>query len=133
MWDLVLNTEIATLKGTQARVTCFSFTKDFKTLIVGTKDGSIAFYNAQKKFSLIQVVSMSDVVSLPDQEVNTMQYLSFTAQTSFLAIGLSSGSVCVLDLSTMDACFIEKDCVPSEVTHLHYVKPRSASEGSKHG
>ena len=79
MWDLVLNTQIATLKGTQARVTCFAFTKDYKTLIVGTKGGNIAFYNAQKKFSLIQVVSMSDVLNQPDQEVNTMQYLSFTS------------------------------------------------------
>ena len=46
VWDLVLDTQIATLKGTQARVTSFAFTKDYKTLIVGAKDGNIAFYNA---------------------------------------------------------------------------------------
>ena len=72
VWDLVLNSEIATLRGTQARVTCFAFTKDYKTLIVGVKDGSIAFYNTQKNFKLIQAVSLSEVLSQPDQEVNAM-------------------------------------------------------------
>ena len=72
VWDLVLNSEIATLRGTQARVTCFAFTKDYKTLIVGAKDGNVAFYNTLKNFKLIQVVSMSEVLEQPDQEVNTM-------------------------------------------------------------
>lgn len=46
VWDLVLNTEIATIKGAHGgRASCFAFSKDFKTLIIGSRDGTIAFMN----------------------------------------------------------------------------------------
>ena len=47
VWDMVLNKEIATLKNNRGRVSSIQFTKDFKTLIVGSRDGKIALYNAQ--------------------------------------------------------------------------------------
>jgi WD40 repeat protein len=50
VWDLVLNKELANLKGNRGRVTSFQFTKDFKTLIVGSRDGKIVLYNAQDQF-----------------------------------------------------------------------------------
>ena len=45
VWDMVLNKEIAACKGNKGRVTSFEFTNDFKTLIVGARDGKIAMYN----------------------------------------------------------------------------------------
>ena len=54
VWDMVLNTEIATIKGvTSGRATCFAFSNDYKTLIVGYRDGSISFFNTQKEFKMI--------------------------------------------------------------------------------
>lgn len=53
VWDLVLNKEIVSLRNYQARIMCLEFSKDFKTLIVGSKDGMITFYNAQDNFKLI--------------------------------------------------------------------------------
>jgi len=51
VWDLVLNTEIATIKGVKGgRATCFAFSNDFKTLIAGYRDGSISFFHTQKQF-----------------------------------------------------------------------------------
>ena len=51
-------------------------------MIVGTKDGSIAFYNVLKKYKLIQVLDMSEILGEADQEVNALLYLSFNADTS---------------------------------------------------
>ena len=48
VWDMVLNTEIATIKGVHqqsGRATCFAFSKDFTTLMIGYRDGSISFLN----------------------------------------------------------------------------------------
>ena len=46
VWDLVLNTEVVTIKdrGTSGRATCFAFSKDAKTLFVGYRDGTIVFF-----------------------------------------------------------------------------------------
>jgi len=46
VWDLVLNKEIASLKGNKGRVSSLLFTKDFRTMIVGSRDGLIVLYNA---------------------------------------------------------------------------------------
>ncbi len=46
VWDLVLNTEIATIKGQNGRATCFAFSNDFKTLMAGYRDGTISFFNS---------------------------------------------------------------------------------------
>lgn len=51
VWDMVLNTEIATIRGVSpqsGRATCFAFSKDFKTLMIAFRDGSISFINTQK-------------------------------------------------------------------------------------
>lgn len=54
VWDMVLNTEIATIKGaTGGRATCFAFSHDFKTLFVGYRDGSIAFFHTEKEFKML--------------------------------------------------------------------------------
>jgi len=48
IWDMVLNKEIAALKGNKGRVSSFQFTNDYKTLIVGARDGKIALYNTHE-------------------------------------------------------------------------------------
>ena len=56
VWDMVLNTEIATIRGAtvqSGRATCFAFSRDLKTLMIGYRDGSISFLNTQKEFKLI--------------------------------------------------------------------------------
>lgn len=50
VWDLVLNSEIACLRGTIGRVTSFAFSQDQKTLVVGAKDSKIAFYNILENY-----------------------------------------------------------------------------------
>jgi WD40 repeat protein len=50
VWDLVLNKEVAALKGNQGRCTAFLFTNDLKTLFVSARDGKITLYNTQEKF-----------------------------------------------------------------------------------
>lgn len=55
---MVLNKEIASLKGNRGRVTSFQFTNDFKTLIVGARDGKIALYNTHDHFKLITVLDL---------------------------------------------------------------------------
>jgi len=47
VWDLVLNTEIVSIRASQAggRASCFAFSKDFKTLMVASRDSTIAFLN----------------------------------------------------------------------------------------
>ena len=56
VWDLVMNSEVACLRGNQGRVTSMVFSKDLKTLIVGGQDGRVAFYNVSdnyKNFALL--------------------------------------------------------------------------------
>ena len=100
-------------------------------MIVGTKGGHIAFYNVLKKYKLIQVLDMSKILGTPDQEVNSLLYLTFSAETSYLCVGGSTGSMVILDLGTMEPCYVENDFVPSEITYLHMHK--AISETSKHG
>ena len=54
VWDMVLNTEIATVKGVlNGRATCFSFSNDYKTLMIGYRDGTITFLNTLNEFKVI--------------------------------------------------------------------------------
>ena len=48
VWDLVLNSEIATLKAAQGRVSAITFSNDYKTMFVGARDGTVALYNMYK-------------------------------------------------------------------------------------
>lgn len=95
VWDLVLNTEVNTLRASQSggRATCFAFSKDFKTMMVGSRDGSIAFFNTQKNFKLIHRVVCNTALGFAtdEEEINSLVYLNFGGQTSYLAIGTTSG------------------------------------------
>lgn len=82
VWDLVINKEIASIRGSLARITSLCFSKDFKTLIVGAKDGKIAFYNAADNFrqiAMMDAVKDMQVPSLDSEtelEVNALCFLS---------------------------------------------------------
>ena len=45
VWDLVLNKEIAALKGNTGRCTAIQFTNDLKTVFIGARDSKITMYN----------------------------------------------------------------------------------------
>ena len=50
VWDLVLNKEVAALKGNIGRCTALKFTNDLKTVFVGARDGKITLYNCLERF-----------------------------------------------------------------------------------
>jgi hypothetical protein len=68
-----------------------------KTLIVGAKDGKIAFYNATDNFRQIAVMDAVKNMGIPkpnadvDIEVNALCYLSLPKLGQFLAVGTNIG------------------------------------------
>ena len=92
VWDLVLNTEICTIKmptPSAGRATCFAFSKDFKTVMIGYRDGSITFLNTQKEFSLLHIIKCDTKLGFEtdEEEIHAMVYMTFGGQTSYLAVG----------------------------------------------
>ena len=57
-----------------------------------------------------------------DEEVNAMVALSYGGSSSYLAVGVTSGKLVILDLATMEPCFIEEDFVGSETVFLSHRK-----------
>lgn len=82
VWDLVINKEVASLRGSLARITSLCFSKDLKTLIVGAKDGKIAFYNAADNFRQIALMDAVKDMQIPtpdtatELEVNALCFLT---------------------------------------------------------
>ncbi len=72
VWDMVLNKEIAALKGNRGRVTSFQFTNDFKTMIVGARDGKIALYNTHDQFKLITMLDLQELGMQSEEEVTCL-------------------------------------------------------------
>ena len=126
VWDLVLNAEVASLRACQegGRATSFAFSKDFKTMMVGSRDGSIAFFNTEKNFKLIHRVFCNTAIGFAsdEEEVNSLAYLSFSSQASYLAVGSSSGQLVILDLTTMEPCFKEHSYIASETIFVGHRK-----------
>lgn len=123
VWDLVLGSEIATIRGgSSGRATCFAFSSDYKTLMIGFRDGSISFFNTQKEFQMMHELKCDTSLGFvsDEEEVNALIYLNFNSQTSYLAVAVSSGRLAVIDLSTMQPCYHEDhaDYIKSETTHL---------------
>lgn len=91
-----------------------AFSKDFKTLIIGAKDGKIAFYNAHDNFKLIALMDAHKDMGVPlskdkaeaELEVNALAYISMkTGQ--FLAVGTNQGQMCLVDMQTQKLCYKE--------------------------
>lgn len=122
VWDLVLNKELANLKGNRGRVSAFQFTKDFKTLIVGSRDGKIVLYNAQDQFRQIESLELSELGSV-EEEVTCMEYIWISSEKSMLAVGGSLGQLCVIDLSSLRITYAEKQYIASELTFIYHVTP----------
>ena len=104
VWDLVINKEMASLRGSLARISSLCFSKDNKTLIVGAKDGKIAFYNAADNFRQIAVMDAVKDMQIPNTleeatlEVNALCFLSLSKFGQFLAVGTNSGQLALVDL-----------------------------------
>ena len=80
VWDLVINKEVASLRGSTGRITSLVVTKDTKTLIVGSKDGTISFYNAADNYRQIAVMHAAKDMGIAkpsvDLEVNALSFIS---------------------------------------------------------
>ena len=70
-----MNKEIAAMKGNQGRVTCFQFSNDGKTMMVGARDGKIALYNTTNFFKIITVIDLQELGIEGEDEVTCMQYI----------------------------------------------------------
>ena len=113
VWDMVLSSEIATIKGATGRITSLQFTNDFKTLIVACLDGSFRLFNANKRFELLHsqknVYSDSNQKDEEETEITSLAYISYSAESSFLAIGSQDGRLALFDLSKLEVCFVDED------------------------
>ena len=77
-----------------------------------------------KRPETITAISVEDLPD--DEEVTAISYLSFSAQTSYIVTGSTSGALQVFDLRTMKPCFIEgsdgqgPSAVPSEIQYIGF-------------
>lgn len=117
VWDMVLNKEVAVCKGNKGRVTCFQFTNDQKTLIVGARDGRIALYNTTDQFKQMHVLSLTEL-GLDEEEVTCMQYVYVSQTKSLLVVGGSKGQLCAVDLATLRIVYKETGFVASELAYI---------------
>lgn len=53
VYDMMLNSEVATIKAVTSRVSDIVFSADFKVMMVAARDGSVTLFNAFKKFELL--------------------------------------------------------------------------------
>jgi len=111
VWDLVINKEVASLRGSLGRITSLVVTKDMKTLIVGNKDGKVAFYNVADNYRQIAVFDATKDMGIPkgdsDLEVNALSFITM-AKSQYLAVGTNTGQIALVDLSTQKMCFLEE-------------------------
>ena len=114
---MVLNKEVAACKGNNGRVTSFQFTNDYKTLIVGARDGKIAMYNTTDKFKQLHVLNL-EKLGFNEEEVTCMQYISINEAKSLLLVGGSVGQLCVIDLASQRIVHKETAFVASELAFI---------------
>jgi U3 small nucleolar RNA-associated protein 13 len=99
VWDLVMRSEIAHLKGHQALVTSIAFSTDKSTLISCAKDGKIAFWNAKDGFCQLSMFKFSK----NEDELNVVHY--FFNETPFVIVGGASGALSIFDINNNKICF----------------------------
>ena len=121
VWDMFLNKEVAAMKANRGRVSSFQFTNDYKTLIVGARDGKIALYNTTDHFKLITLISLKELGLQDEEEVTCMQYVYLNAKSSLLAVGGGTGQLCVIDLATIRIVYKELDFIKSELAFIYYI------------
>lgn len=119
VWDLVLNKEVAALKGNIGRCTAIQFTNDLKTVFVGARDGKITLYNTQDKFKQIGQLDLREL-GLDEEEVTCMSYIQINQKSSILAVGGSKGQLYLIDLTTLAVIFTETDYIQSELAYLQF-------------
>ena len=71
-----------------------------------------------------------------DEEVTALSYVSLSNQTSYLVVGTCSGVLQIIDLSTMQPCFIEghgscKGLILKEVSYLCFRRRHPGDEDDR--
>lgn len=105
VWDLVLRTDIATLKAHTSLVTSIVFTTDKNTLISGSRDGNIAFWNTKDNYKQISLVKKA---SPADEEINAIYYLNVNSHP-YVVIGGTSGLLSIMDVKTQNIIYTEQN------------------------
>jgi WD40 repeat protein len=92
--------------------------------MIASRDSTITFLNTHNDFKLIHSIKCDSKLGFAsdEEEVNALVYLNFGSQTSYLAIGSTSGQLIILDLATMEPCFTEKNFIASETIFLRHRK-----------
>jgi WD40 repeat protein len=94
VYDLVLNSEIATLKGSKGRVSGMAFSEDYKILLVSARDGSIAIYNTWNEFECLDVTKVEKTSFEDEGEATCISYLpSGDKNNAYIVVGTSSGAL----------------------------------------
>ena len=106
-----------------SRITSIVFTKDLKTMIVGAKDGTVAFYNSAENFRQIAILDAQKDMGIPrgeeELEVNALCVIN-VQKHKFLAVGTNVGQIAVVDLHTQKVCYLEEGFISSETVHLFF-------------
>ena len=119
VWDLVLNKEVAALKGNVGRCTAIQFTNDSKTLFVGARDGKITMYNSQERFKQIGQLDLKEL-GLDEEEVTCLSYIQVNQKSSLLAVGGSKGQLYLIDLTNLSVVFTETEYIASELVFIQF-------------
>jgi WD40 repeat protein len=100
VWDLVMRSEIAHLRGHQALITSLCFSTDKSTLITCAKDGKIAFWNAKDNFKQLSMFKFSK----SEDELNVVHYVLMNDQP-YVLVGGASGAMSVFDINNNKICY----------------------------
>jgi len=65
-------------------------------MFVGSRDGKIALYNTKESYKLVTTLKLFE----KEDEVTCMLYHQANPTQSFLIIGISTGQLAVVDLTT---------------------------------
>lgn len=104
MWDLVLRTEVANLKFHAALITSLAFSTDKHTLISGSKDGTIAFWNVKDNFKLLSSLKFKVKEEGSLEEVNAIHFF-ITNGNPYILVGEESGCLSIFDIKKQRICY----------------------------
>ena len=78
-------------------------------MVCAGRDGKIALYNCTNFFKTIAVLQVEDLWKEQDDEVTCLKYIWVNANKSLLVIGGAKGTLAVLDLSSLNIIYKERD------------------------
>ena len=106
------------MKFHQALITCLVFSSDKNTLISGSKDGRIAFWNAKDNFKLLSSLKYKEKNENEFEEINALHFFMIKG-SPFLLVGEASGLLSIFDVKRQRICYQQSD-IPSshEITKI---------------